>query len=791
MPHAIEENPLTKLPYALWATARPGSDTPASAASAGGGVRLPRTIVFEYNFPKALYFTPRAHGAGAEEDEMLTGASPKDGAAMTVQRIAGKDIDSRAVVELMCPPAAAKKRRAAKRDLPASSTGDAALDFQAMYACLNINPPSASSDGGGGGSDGAESETGVTHHVATQYLSPLGLKYFMQGASVLSTPSSGAGSNGSQHQPQRSGASTATTDAVVRRITAEVKLIDAKDGILQWMPPSGCPHSEVIEAVWTRHMLVCEKLRNVHLVKDHALSNFDRAATFDGPPNMSTRKFVAPAIQDGIRGQIHDALRRVAAFVPGQRVVDATMYFRVDAVGELWLMFCTRLKLGALPSPESAPSVRADRIAKAIAKHTASDTGGFVQTGPRPLSLVEFSESDVQRDFMLRQMTSAAEALGKASGDKQAARENGGAGTGEGSRRSSSSAALARPGSSSAMSKGAGRAPKNAPVPFAVPAESKMVLLTGLTRRGTKYAKNTPWNQLAATNLAVESGIAQVRTRGEFDRIALDAPCFRPKPIEARCLDRDGNAPQLGTATRSALAKPMRWLKDPDIELTAHRYSSTLGSKSRQPLGQARQTPTLMSVAGSPHDSTLRSNRGTPQKSSRRPDDEAAPAASVPPSPKGIAGRTAKRASIMLPDPLAGESGDDEAGEGVGYTARAAAAVDRAAKNVVRPVDVDAFGSLVLSNGAQVVSREMAPYFKQKVRTEEQLDADTKALQVRMGRAHRAVIGVPQGLRSMPEKERKAEVRARRARAKAQNKWNEQVGVRNSNLFVVRPDVLC
>jgi pre-60S factor REI1 len=138
-----------------------------------------------------------------------------------------------------------------------------------------------------------------------------------------------------------------------------------------------------------------------------------------------------------------------------------------------------------------------------------------------------------------------------------------------------------------------------------------------------------------------------------------------------------------------------------------------------------------------------------------------------------------------------GESGDDEAGEGVGYTARAAAAVDRAAKNVVRPVDVDAFGSLVLSNGAQVVSREMAPYFKQKVRTEEQLDADTKALQVRMGRAHRAVIGVPQGLRSMPEKERKAEVRARRARAKAQNKWNEQVGVRNSNLFVVRPDVLC
>jgi hypothetical protein len=566
MSHALEENPLARLPHLLWSTAR---------AREGTGVRLPRTIVFEYNAPKALYFSP---AAGQDVADVALSSDLTDDGRADVCRVAGKDIDSRSVVELVCGPApdARKPSKKAQALANAGVSSSVTTELKALY--ISFAPPHASLSpsgsfivnaspvqsalagsskaagyGGHGTSPPSGARTEVGGQFVTQYFTRASLHYFVQGASVLSASTS-ASMLGTTYATAWSGNAedfSALGPEVINKITNEVALISSKDGVLQQLPSSGCSYHEVIEVVWSRHVVVCEKLRNRHTLDDDTVTCYDRAATFDGPPNVATRKFVAPAVQDQINAQLRDILRRVTIFVPGQRITEATFYFKVDRSGLAWLLFSTRIRLGAVPSPDVAPAARASRIARAIARHTACDTGGLIQAGPRPLSLVEFTEADAERDFMLRRMMTASEALG-------------------GKMRPVTTVAKYRRSQSTDGSS----------APFYVPPASKNTLLLGVTRSASRNAARTEWNHLAHTQLAAASGIANARSRAELDAVSLEQECFRPKPIELKCLDRQRTVGAPPSATRSRLAPKLSWIQDPSRDLTTHRYSSFLSRKN-------------------------------------------------------------------------------------------------------------------------------------------------------------------------------------------------------------------
>lgn len=365
MSSLLADAPLTQLIPTLWKC------RPASMEEVKIGVHIPHTVIYEHNFPKGLFHTTTEG---------------------FLQRRIGKEIDSKTVVDVFCATAGASHR--AKKSSASSSGGGASNDAGGAAggsasgtSGSSPSPKKAQlvrrlpqSHDGASDADHDPRKSARTPdgrldivavyietkndnaELAVQFLTDAGLRAFLLGSTAQGKASSSAASNPlggmSSFQGHGGGADGGGGAFGDDPATAEIRLVQNKNGILQkFIYPIGV-HNELIQVVWTSHLCIAEKLRSNAFLGDTTLTPYQRAATFQAPPTFSKRAYVAPHIAEAIRAQCELLVDQIYV-VEHKLVEQLTLYFKVDEREKLWLLWCASIRFTVGPSvPRPLPATQ-------------------------------------------------------------------------------------------------------------------------------------------------------------------------------------------------------------------------------------------------------------------------------------------------------------------------------------------------------------------------------------------------------------------------------------------------
>eukprot|EP01062_Namystynia_karyoxenos_P073785 TRINITY_DN70613_c0_g1_i1.p1 TRINITY_DN70613_c0_g1~~TRINITY_DN70613_c0_g1_i1.p1 ORF type:complete len:698 (+),score=226.77 TRINITY_DN70613_c0_g1_i1:88-2094(+) len=154
-----------------------------------------------------------------------------------------------------------------------------------------------------------------------------------------------------------------------------------KNGLLQqFVRPQG-RHNSMIQVVWSSHLCLIEKRQNIYPLSSSrdgqsaanaapaaaqqeaagrigaAPSLWERAVTWQGPSALSAQAYCAPNVAESIKkvcGQIVTHFRGLEH----RQVEWMVLYFKTDPDQNLWLMWCSSLRLKPLtPQPQRSPRI--------------------------------------------------------------------------------------------------------------------------------------------------------------------------------------------------------------------------------------------------------------------------------------------------------------------------------------------------------------------------------------------------------------------------------------------------
>eukprot|EP00755_Sulcionema_specki_P026924 Sspe_Gene.86769::Locus_57538_Transcript_1_1_Confidence_1.000_Length_2085::g.86769::m.86769 len=301
--HPIEDTVITNFFHFLW---KRKNNLPEHESN-GVTLRIPNTVCYEHNFPKGWYCTSQ-NG---------------------IMRRTGKDIDTKAVCEAMSK---------------SPTRGMSSVESEGSKASGRKAPPvspSAAADDDGNGEIVAmylEKRHGAKDDVfSLEYLNRKGLREFL-------TRGSSKGEEIEYATKPRNGF------------------------LQQFIRPHG-GHNSLIQVVWSRHLCLIEKRQNIHPLYPTAraasaqqLSLWERAVTYQGPSSYSCQAYVAPNVISSIKAACHEIVTHFMEIE--HRAIDRmVLYFKTDADCNLWLLWCSAIRLsgtahGPLVPKFSLPSTR-------------------------------------------------------------------------------------------------------------------------------------------------------------------------------------------------------------------------------------------------------------------------------------------------------------------------------------------------------------------------------------------------------------------------------------------------
>eukprot|EP01012_Entosiphon_sulcatum_P025361 TRINITY_DN3067_c0_g1_i1.p1 TRINITY_DN3067_c0_g1~~TRINITY_DN3067_c0_g1_i1.p1 ORF type:complete len:538 (-),score=40.29 TRINITY_DN3067_c0_g1_i1:38-1651(-) len=110
------------------------------------------------------------------------------------------------------------------------------------------------------------------------------------------------------------------------------------DGVVQqFIAPKG-EHNHQIRALWDDGILNVEQRTNVHSLRDNSIPVAHRLVCFDGDPSLS----VLTECPLSISGRVEQACKSIAHHFlasEAKRVVRMELYFKIDFLDELWLLW--------------------------------------------------------------------------------------------------------------------------------------------------------------------------------------------------------------------------------------------------------------------------------------------------------------------------------------------------------------------------------------------------------------------------------------------------------------------
>lgn len=127
------------------------------------------------------------------------------------------------------------------------------------------------------------------------------------------------------------------------------------DGFVQRWVQCSSPHNTVILAVWSPHLCVIRKRQNNHPMRDHRVSMFDRGVTYEGPTRLSNDVFVAPHVTHQVEAVCQALVKMLHTQhrICVQRIV---LHFKVDSGSNLWLLFCSSMRVAEKSQVNLAPT---------------------------------------------------------------------------------------------------------------------------------------------------------------------------------------------------------------------------------------------------------------------------------------------------------------------------------------------------------------------------------------------------------------------------------------------------
>ena len=128
----------------------------------------------------------------------------------------------------------------------------------------------------------------------------------------------------------------------------------ALNGILQsWVEPKNFRNS-LIKVVWSSQFCLIERRTNIHDIRSTKVDFYDKLVTFEGlEHNSNSEAVTVPSIVKEIQKTclgISDHIRVVTG--GNVSITRMTLYFKQDYSDQIWLLFCTSLKIFDLNSFE-------------------------------------------------------------------------------------------------------------------------------------------------------------------------------------------------------------------------------------------------------------------------------------------------------------------------------------------------------------------------------------------------------------------------------------------------------
>ena len=119
-----------------------------------------------------------------------------------------------------------------------------------------------------------------------------------------------------------------------------------RDGFLQKVVPPDGKHNVVIQCIWSPNpaATIVGKRENLRCFGDRRHTMAERTITYDGPTHFSREAFVAPHIQWQVKTLCQSFVHHIlqTEHVQVQRMA---CYFKVDHNSEVWLLWCSSLRI--------------------------------------------------------------------------------------------------------------------------------------------------------------------------------------------------------------------------------------------------------------------------------------------------------------------------------------------------------------------------------------------------------------------------------------------------------------